>query len=86
MGVLTISCLAPMEVKRCRVQIRIILNRKGEVFRGEPGSEQAIYDPFCGSGSTLLAAAQFEASWLRLQEVDPEHVAVGLERDWLCAD
>ena len=61
MNALTISCLAPMEVKRCRVQIRIILNRKGEIPR-EPGSEQAIYDPFCGSGSAFHSAARIEAS------------------------
>jgi hypothetical protein len=42
MNALIISCLAPMEVKRCRVQIRIILNRKGEIPR-EPGPEQAVH-------------------------------------------
>ena len=43
---------------------------------------EIVYDPFCGSGSTLLAAHQLERVGYGI-EIDPGYVAVTLER--LCA-
>jgi DNA modification methylase len=40
---------------------------------------EIIYDPFCGSGSTILAAAQLKRVGYGC-EVDPGYVAVELER------
>jgi DNA modification methylase len=40
---------------------------------------EIIYDPFCGSGSTIVAAAQLKRIGYGC-EVDPGYVAVGLER------
>jgi DNA modification methylase len=38
-----------------------------------------VYDPFCGSGSTLLAAHQLGRVGYGV-EIDPAYVAVTLER------
>ena len=38
-----------------------------------------VYDPFCGSGSTLLAAHQLQRIAYGV-EIDPGYVAVTLER------
>ena len=40
---------------------------------------ELVYDPFCGSGSTLLAAHQLDRICYAL-EIDPSYVAVTLER------
>src|SRR5258708_12777377 len=40
---------------------------------------EIIYDPFCGSGSTILAAAQLKRVGYGC-ELDPGYVAVELER------
>ena len=40
---------------------------------------EIIYDPFCGSGSTILAAAQLNRVGYGC-ELDPGYVAVELER------
>jgi len=40
---------------------------------------EAVYDPFCGSGSTLLAAHQLGRVGYGC-EIDPAYVAVALER------
>jgi len=40
---------------------------------------ELVYDPFCGSGSTLLAAHQLERVGYGM-EIDPQYVAVTLER------
>jgi site-specific DNA-methyltransferase (adenine-specific) len=42
-------------------------------------TSEIIYDPFYGSGSTILAAAQLKRVGYGC-EVDPGYVAVGLER------
>jgi DNA modification methylase len=42
-------------------------------------SGELVYDPFCGSGSTLLAAHQLERVGYGV-EIDPPYVAVTLER------
>jgi DNA modification methylase len=42
-------------------------------------SEELVYDPFCGSGSTLLAAHQLGRIGYGV-ETDPGYVAVTLER------
>ena len=44
-------------------------SRKGEL----------IYDPFCGSGTTMLAGAQLRRRVFAV-ELDPRYVAVALER------
>lgn len=50
---------------------RLVMNssRKGE----------CVYDPFCGSGTTLVASEQLERIGFGV-ELDPRFVAVGLER------
>jgi DNA modification methylase len=40
---------------------------------------ELVYDPFCGSGSTLLATHQLERVGYTA-EIDPAYVAVTLER------
>jgi DNA modification methylase len=40
---------------------------------------EIVYDPFCGSGSTLVAAHQLERIGYGI-ELDPGYVAVALER------
>jgi DNA modification methylase len=40
---------------------------------------ESVYDPFCGSGSTLLAAHQLDRVGYGV-EIDPAYVAVTLER------
>jgi len=40
---------------------------------------ELVYDPFCGSGSTLLAAHQLQRIAYGV-EIDPGYVAVTLER------
>jgi DNA modification methylase len=40
---------------------------------------EIVYDPFCGSGSTLLAAHQLNRIGYGV-EIDPGYVAVTLER------
>lgn len=42
-------------------------------------AEEVVYDPFCGSGSTLLAAHQLGRIGYGV-EIDPGYVAVILER------
>jgi DNA modification methylase len=49
----------------------IVLNRSRE---GE-----LLYDPFCGAGSTLLAAHQLQRIGYGV-EIDPGYLAVTLER------
>jgi DNA modification methylase len=44
-------------------------------------SGELVYDPFCGSGSTLLAAHQLGRIGYGV-EIDPGYVAVVLERMW----
>jgi DNA modification methylase len=44
-------------------------SRRGEI----------VYDPFCGAGSSLLAAHQLRRI-AYAQEIDPGYVAVSLER------
>ena len=41
--------------------------------------QELVYDPFCGSGSTLLAAHQLERIGYGV-EIDAGYVAVTLER------
>jgi len=50
---------------------RLVMNssKKGEV----------VYDPFCGSGTTLLACEQLGRIGFGI-ELDPRYVAVTLER------
>jgi len=40
---------------------------------------ELVYDPFCGSGSTLLAAHQLNRIGYRV-EISPEYLAVSLQR------
>jgi len=40
---------------------------------------ELIYDPFCGSGSTIVAAQQLKRIGFGC-EIDPAYVAVELER------
>jgi DNA modification methylase len=40
---------------------------------------ELVYDPFCGSGSTLIAAHQLGRLGCGV-DIAPEHVAVTLER------
>jgi DNA modification methylase len=40
---------------------------------------EVVYDPFCGSGSTIVAAAQVKRVGYGC-ELDPGYLAVGLER------
>jgi DNA modification methylase len=50
-----------------------------EMIQNSSHANEIIYDPFCGSGSTILAAAQLKRVGYGC-EVDPGYVAVGLER------
>jgi DNA modification methylase len=50
-----------------------------DMIQNSSRPNEIIYDPFCGSGSTLLAAAQLKRVGYGC-EVDPGYVAVGLER------
>ena len=50
-----------------------------DMIQNSSRPNEIIYDPFCGSGSTLLAAAQLKRVGYAC-EVDPGYVAVGLER------
>jgi DNA modification methylase len=43
----------------------------------EPG--ELVYEPFCGSGTTMIAAHQLGRT-VRAMELDPRYVAVTLER------
>ena len=50
-----------------------------DMIQNSSRPNEIIYDPFCGSGSTLLAAAQLKRVGYGC-EVDPGYVAVELER------
>jgi DNA modification methylase len=50
-----------------------------DMIQNSSRPNEIIYDPFCGSGSTLLAAVQLKRVGYAC-EVDPGYVAVGLER------
>jgi DNA modification methylase len=49
------------------------------MIRNSSRVTELVYDPFCGSGSTLLAAHQLERIGYGI-ELDPGYVAVALER------
>ena len=49
------------------------------MVRNSSQQGEIAYDPFCGSGSTLLAAHQLERIGYGV-EIDPGYVAVTLER------
>jgi DNA modification methylase len=57
--------------KPLQLMARLVMNssKKGEV----------VYDPFCGSGTTLLACEQLGRSGIGI-DLDPRYVAVTLER------
>ena len=50
-----------------------------DMIQNSSRPNEIIYDPFCGSGSTLLAAGQLKRVGYGC-EVDPGYVVVGLER------
>ena len=50
-----------------------------DMIQNSSRPNEIIYDPFCGSGSTILAAAQLKRIGYGC-EVDPGYVAVELER------
>jgi len=66
----TVSDLHPT-TKPVALLARMVSNssRRGEL----------VYDPFCGSGSTILAAHQLDRIGFGC-EIDPAYVAVALER------
>jgi DNA modification methylase len=47
------------------------------IANSSPG--EVVYDPFCGSGSTIVAAAQLKRVGYGC-ELDPGYLAVELER------
>ncbi len=49
------------------------------MVRNSSREGELVYDPFCGSGSTLLAAHQLQRIAYGV-EIDPGYVAVTLER------
>jgi DNA modification methylase len=49
------------------------------MIRNSSWEGELVYDPFCGSGSTLLAAHQLKRVGFGV-EVDPGYVVVALER------
>jgi DNA modification methylase len=49
------------------------------MVRNSSREGELVYDPFCGSGSTLLAAHQLQRIGYGV-EIDPGYVAVTLER------
>jgi len=49
------------------------------MIRNSSREGELVYDPFCGSGSTLLAAHQLRRIGYGV-EVDPGYIAVILER------
>jgi DNA modification methylase len=49
------------------------------MIRNSSREAELVYDPFCGSGSTLLAALQLKRIGYGI-EIDPGYVAVALER------
>lgn len=49
------------------------------MIRNSSRAGEIVYDPFCGSGSTLVAAHQMERVGYGI-EIDPGYVAVALER------
>jgi len=51
----------------------------GRPIRHHGGAEDDVYDPFLGSGTTMLAAEQLGRKCLGL-ELNPEYVAIILQR------
>ena len=49
------------------------------MVRNSSREGELVYDPFCGSGSTLLAAHQLGRIGYGI-EIDPGYIAVALER------
>jgi len=49
------------------------------MIRNSSREGELVYDPFCGSGSTLLAAHQLHRVGYGV-EIDPGYLAVTLER------
>lgn len=51
----------------------------GQLIANSSRAGEIVYDPFCGSGSTLVAAHQLERIGYGV-EIDPGYVAVTLQR------
>ncbi len=51
----------------------------GKMIANSSRPGEVVYDPFCGSGSTLVAAQQLGRIGYGI-ELDPGYVAVALER------